>query len=685
MLAALCSCSKEEENNKEPEVIIRQEYRIAVVLPEDEAQDNNWHKSIDWALESLNKTLVPQRQIKVTAEWFDENVSDKEQLFKTLAQREDICAIIGPLYSQNAAMAARECFLTNKTLIPATVSSETLMRKYASGKGFLWCLTENDISQCEILLTRALQKGAKTVSLLTSNDEYGTTFLDWFAFQAKELGLETHSIEQYDEQNLSEKMNRLLNEDTDCLICIPRTKEITIQMNECRRNRTQAGPFLLFSDVAYITPKDATFEGMEGITSTYNPQSGFPLTYEDRFGEAPAYGNAHFFDAVILAGLAIMQSDLNGTTDLNESLREIVSGNEKEINICTEAGLNRAIQNLIAGGHPHITGASGNLYFDSSVYTNVVHSLFCHWQVYEGKHLILEYNTSNASNRTDPTMANWNWKVTQMQNFNPNNRVYSFAPKTGLSALIIVGSTGWSNYRHQANAYAVYQFLKKNGVSDDNILLITEDDVAWNPQNPTSGFIQSPFGKENLRIGVEVDYHLSEVALKDLFRICLKRKSEFGFGGNHNLFIYWAGHGEPEGPHWLDKVIPAADVASFLHRMSQDNLFRKVFFAIETCYAGQVGKACAERHLPGVFCLAAANENETSKASMIDKTGQVWLSNSFTDNLLKQLMEGGKEDTLYDLYTKVYNSTIGSHVTVYNEKDMLMNMYTQEVKELIYP
>lgn len=683
-MAALCSCSK-EENNKEPEEKIRQEYRIAVVLPEDEARDNNWHKSIEWALENLNKALVPQRQIKVTAEWFDENTPDKEKLFKTLAQREDICAVIGPLYSKNAAVAARQCFLTDKMLIPATVSSETLMRKYASSKGFLWCLTENDISQCEILLTRALQKGAKTVSLLTSNDEYGTTFLDWFAFQANELGLETHSIEQYDEQNLSEKMNRLLNEDTDCLICIPRTKEITIQMNECRRKRTQPGPFLLFSDVAYITPKDATFEGMEGITSTYNPQSGFPLTYEDRFGEAPGYGNAHFFDAVTLAGLAVMHSDLHATTDLNESLREIVSGNEKEINICTEAGLNRAIQNLIAGEHPHITGASGNLYFDSTVYTNVLHSLFCHWQVYEGKHLILEYNTSDASNRTDPAMANWNWKVTQMQNFDKSDQL-PFPPKEELYAMIIATSTGWSNYRHQANAYAMYHLLRKNGVDDDHILLITQDDVAWDPQNPTFGFIQSPFGKENLRNGVDVDYHMTEVPFGNLIDLFIHENPYFRPGGaNDNLFVYWAGHGEPEGPRWLNDVIPAADVAAFFHQLSQHNLYRKMFVAMETCYAGQVGRACEDRRIPGMVCLTAANENETSKASRIDESGQVWLSNSFTDNLLRQLMAGGKEYTLYDLYAKVYNSTIGSHVSVYNEEYLGANMHTQEIKEFIYP
>ena len=90
-------------------------------------------------------------------------------------------------------------------LIPATVSSESLMLQYA-GKGFLWCLAENDISQCEILLTRAKQKGAANVSLLASDDAYGQTFIDWFAFQAEELGLPVKSIEKYTADNVTGKM-----------------------------------------------------------------------------------------------------------------------------------------------------------------------------------------------------------------------------------------------------------------------------------------------------------------------------------------------------------------------------------------------------------------------------------------------------------------------------------------------
>lgn len=291
MLVVLtCACHK-DKHKKSTEEHIRQEYRLAIVLPTEGAIGDYWKKSIDWSLENLNKALIPQREIKVVAEWFNEEQPKNKlkALFNKLANRDDICAIIGPLYSANAKIAATECAKTAKTLIPATVSSESLMRQY-SGKGFLWCLAENDISQCEVLLTRAKQKGAKNVSLLASDDGYGQTFLDWFTFQAKELELTIKQIEKYTADNVTVKMEGILNLEKEidhCLICIPNTQEIAREMNTCRRSQTESKSLLLFSDVAFITPKDATFEGMEGITQCADPESGFAVAYEEKFGNAP--------------------------------------------------------------------------------------------------------------------------------------------------------------------------------------------------------------------------------------------------------------------------------------------------------------------------------------------------------------------------------------------------------------
>lgn len=72
MLVVLtCACHK-DKHKKSTEEHIRQEYRLAIVLPTEGAIGDYWKKSIDWSLENLNKALIPQREIKVVAEWFNE-------------------------------------------------------------------------------------------------------------------------------------------------------------------------------------------------------------------------------------------------------------------------------------------------------------------------------------------------------------------------------------------------------------------------------------------------------------------------------------------------------------------------------------------------------------------------------------------------------------------------------------
>ena len=47
-------------------------------------------------------------------------------------------------------------------------------------------------------------------------------------------------------------------------------------------------------------------------------------------------------------------------------------------------------------------------------------------------------------------------------------------------ALLVAGSNGWYNYRHQADVCHAYQILHKNGIPDSNIIVMMYDDLAKN-------------------------------------------------------------------------------------------------------------------------------------------------------------------------------------------------------------
>jgi len=56
-------------------------------------------------------------------------------------------------------------------------------------------------------------------------------------------------------------------------------------------------------------------------------------------------------------------------------------------------------------------------------------------------------------------------------------------------ALLVAGSNGYENYRHQADICHAYQILKKGGLKDENIIVFMYDDIAYNPKNPRHGVI----------------------------------------------------------------------------------------------------------------------------------------------------------------------------------------------------
>ncbi|KAK9014629.1 hypothetical protein V6N11_005782 [Hibiscus sabdariffa] len=56
-------------------------------------------------------------------------------------------------------------------------------------------------------------------------------------------------------------------------------------------------------------------------------------------------------------------------------------------------------------------------------------------------------------------------------------------------AVLVAGSRGFSNYRHQADVCHAYQLLKNGGLKDENIIVFMYDDIAFHEDNPRPGTI----------------------------------------------------------------------------------------------------------------------------------------------------------------------------------------------------
>lgn len=668
------------------------EHTVAVVLPMGNGLDDHWKRTLGMFSTNFERAFKNQdKGIRLIFEYYDESTTDISGLAKDLAIRNDIYAVIGGLYSSNAEELAAELTPAGKTYF-TLATAEQLVRAYAS-TGYLWAMTETDITQCEVLLSKVINYGGKSVSLLAKEiDSYGQTFIDWFAFQAKELGLENKGVFAYNISTLDDMTRQAIQSGAEYVICIPsEVDEIGPMLDACKI-QPKAGtsaPRLLFSDTAYGADVLAIYgekaEGMEGVTFGSDPESGFDVSYKTFFNVTPTLGEAQLYDGAMLIGYAAWLRLLQPEVSLQNALRAIVAGKDMNMGSWTGEDMGLVVDALSRGGAPYVKGASGHLRFDAKVFTNVLATTYHNFKVYNGKYIILDYNTSDGGNRTEATLAGWNWKASQMQDFNDSGDM-TYPELKGNWALLVASSSGWSNYRHQADVLAIYQRLKASGYTDDRIVLIMEDDIARNSSNPNQGVIRVTPNGCNVYEGIKIDYRMSDLSPKDIANILTGEPSGniqevIRATGNDNIFVFWSGHGMPGAMCWnQDRHAVTGNVlAPIFMEMNRRGCYRKLLMMVEACYSGGVLEQC--EGVPGMLFITAANGDETSKADMFNSDMKIWMSNRFTSTFIEQI--GSNQSIgMRDLYYRLFINTVGSHVMVYNAQNY-GNLYTSNMSEFI--
>ena len=231
-------------------------------------------------------------------------------------------------------------------------------------------------------------------------------------------------------------------------------------------------------------------------------------------------------------------------------------------------------------------------------------------------------------------------------------------------ALLVAGSTGWGNYRYEADVFEMYQRLKEYGYDDDHIVLIAENDIAYNVHNKEAGVLKTSSHGENVYDSSAIDYNLSELSVGDLGNILKGNKNSrlsqvVGASPENNIFIYWSSHGTQGNLEFGSTNISYEQMVEIL----KDAPHRKMMFVLEACYSGGMGEAGVG--IPGAVFLTAANSDETSHATEKDDNLGVFLTNSFSKSL-REISDTAPDMSLRDAYLELACKTSGSHVQLYN-------------------
>ena len=676
MAIACVACREQTELPPTEEHEGLERVKIAVILPFEE-QGTDWSRVLDWAKENIAQasgTIVPEYEI------YDESAINIEEVATELAKRKDVVAVIGCYHSANTQTLAYKCARTYKPVFTFSTSEE-LQRAFGQ-RGFLWSLVESDITQSELLLIKAERYGAKRVSLIAKDDIYGKTFKDWFAFQAAELGMEAVGVWEYDDKSLNEQFMAAVQEEADYMVCVPSSVDDACEMVKLYRSSGFMGR-LLFSDVAHSEEFVATLgpmaTNMEGVTIVADPASGFSISYDVRYGEQPQPGEAQVYDAVLIACYAHCYAELHDM-DINDAISSLLSQKADVKGMWTSGAMADVYAAIERGETPAFSGASGNLDFVSDKYTSIQYSTFAHWMVYGGELINIDYDVRSEYS-VSSMYAAWEWNKQFMQEFDEESAVITYPEKDENWAVVIAASEGWMNYRHQADALAFYQKLKRLGYDDNHILLIMADDIAHHPNNPVPGVVQHVPNGANLYDDIRIDYRLQDISPEAFQSILLgEMENSLQSDCDDNVLLFWSGHGERGNWVWgEDDAFSAERLRETLLLLEQGKKYRKLLGLIETCYSGSMG--LVTEGIPGVLFVTAANELETSKAECYNTDLGVWMTNRFTTTLL-DCIEANPDVSFRELYYHLFSSTLGSHVTVYNAENY-GNIFTNTMREFL--
>jgi legumain len=243
-------------------------------------------------------------------------------------------------------------------------------------------------------------------------------------------------------------------------------------------------------------------------------------------------------------------------------------------------------------------------------------------------------------------------------------------------AVLVAGSNGYYNYRHQADVCHAYQILHKNGIPDSNIVVMMYDDIAQNAQNPTKGvIINHPTGNDVYH-GVPKDYTGTDVTPANFINVLLGNKEAMqgigsgkvlGSGPDDNVFIFYSDHGAVGLVAFPTGILYAKDLNQTIATMYAQKKYKQLVIYIEACESGSMLEDLLPNNI-NVYGTTASNAKESSYACYFDATRKTYLGDVYSvvwmeDSDVEQL----NKETLYQQFLVDQAKTNTSHVMQYGD------------------
>ncbi|XP_068647170.1 vacuolar-processing enzyme-like [Aristolochia californica] len=260
-------------------------------------------------------------------------------------------------------------------------------------------------------------------------------------------------------------------------------------------------------------------------------------------------------------------------------------------------------------------------------------------------------------------------------------------------AVLVAGSSGYWNYRHQADVCHAYQIMKKGGLKDENIIVFMYDDIAYNVENPHPGIIINHPQGEDVYAGVPKDYVGDEVTVNNFIAVLLGNKTALTGGSgkvidsgpNDRIFVFYSDHG---GPGVLGMptypYLYADDIIGALKKMHASKSYKSLVFYLEACESGSIFEGLLPEDM-NIYATTASNAVESSWGTYCpgdipgppreydtclgDLYSIAWMEDSDVHNLRTETLK--QQYKLVKARTSKHDTySLGSHVMQYGDLDL---------------
>ncbi|KAG8182723.1 hypothetical protein JTE90_026174 [Oedothorax gibbosus] len=268
-----------------------------------------------------------------------------------------------------------------------------------------------------------------------------------------------------------------------------------------------------------------------------------------------------------------------------------------------------------------------------------------------------------------------------------------------LWAVLVAGSDGWDNYRHQSDVCHSYQILKSHGIPDQRIIVLMKDDLAKNEENPTPGIIINHPNGADVYKGVPHDYTGEAVTPENFMAVLRGDKQALNgvgsgkvlqSGPKDHVFVYFADHGAPGLIAFPESELTAKDLNKTVQYMYDHKMYGKMVIYIEACESGSMFENILPNNI-NVFATTAANSEESSYACYFDDKRETYLGDLYSVNWMEDSdKEVLTKETLQTQFQIVKKETTDSHVQEFGDMN-IAKMHVSEfqgkkpTKPVVYP